>query len=157
MMREVPEATEMEDVRKLSEHLCFSVYATGHAFTRVYKPLLEDLGITYPQYLVLVSLWEQDDQTVGGLGKMLHLESNTLTPLLKRLESMGLVHRQRDSKDERQVRVALTQAGHDMRKRAARIPDCIKQATGMDVADLQRLQKEITDLKTRLDQFAQEN
>ena len=88
---------------------------------------------------------------------MLHLESNTVTPLLKRLESMGLVHRQRDSKDERQVRVALTQAGHDMRKRAARIPDCIKQATGMDVADLQRLQKEITDLKTRLDQFSQEN
>lgn len=157
MMSQTAEPRETDDVRKLSEHLCFSVYATGHAFTRVYKPLLEDLGLTYPQYLVLVSLWEQDDQTVGGLGRMLHLESNTVTPLLKRLESMGLVHRQRDSKDERQVRVALTQAGHDMRKRAARIPDCIKQATGMDVADLQRLQKEITELRTRLDQFAQEN
>ncbi|MDF1750718.1 MAG: MarR family transcriptional regulator, partial [Alphaproteobacteria bacterium] len=135
--------------------LCFSVYATGHAFTRVYKPLLDDLGLTYPQYLVLVSLWEQDNQTVGSLGKMLHLESNTLTPLLKRLESMALVHRRRDSKDERQVRIALTEAGSTMRDRAAKVPQCIKQATGMELADLQRLQTEIETLRAHLDQFTQ--
>jgi len=148
----------LDDLRfpKISDLLCFSTYTASHAITRIYKPFLDDLGVTYPQYLVLVALWEQDNQTVGGLGRMLHLESNTLTPLLKRLESMGILQRQRDSKDERQVRVALTGTGKEMRKRAARIPECVKQVTGMELTELQRLQKEITRLRTHLDQFDQD-
>ena len=86
---------------RLDNFLCFAVYTAGHAFNRLYKPLLEALGLTYPQYLAMVALWEKDDQTVGELGEKLFLESNTLTPLLKRLEGMGLVTRVRDKADER--------------------------------------------------------
>src|SRR5689334_24753737 len=98
---------------KLNDLLCFAVYAAGHGFNRVYKPLLDPLGLTYPQYLVMKALWEQDSQTVGALGEKLSLESNTLTPLLKRLEAQGRVRRVRDPRDERQVRVQLTAAGRE--------------------------------------------
>ena len=97
-----------DDALRLGEFLCFAVYSASHAFNRVYKPLLDELGLTYPQYLVMVLLWEQDDQTVGSLGEKLFLESSTLTPLLKRLEALGYVKRTRDPVDERQVRVRLT-------------------------------------------------
>src|SRR5438874_8124185 len=96
-----------EDALRFSDFLCFAVYSASHAFNRVYKPLLDELGLTYPQYLVMVLLWEQDDQTVGSLGEKLFLESSTLTPLLKRLEALGQVKRNRDQVDERQVRVRL--------------------------------------------------
>jgi DNA-binding MarR family transcriptional regulator len=102
---------------KLNDFLCFAVYAAGHGFNRVYKPLLEPPGLTYPQYLVMTALWERDDQTVGALGERLPLESNTLTPLLKRLESQGRIRRVRDPRDERQVRVQLTDAGGARRAR----------------------------------------
>src|SRR5258706_14550153 len=97
--------------QKLNDFLCFAVYAAGHGFNRIYKPLLEPIGLTYPQYLVMTALWEQDNQTVGGLGEKLSLESNTLTPLLKRLENQRRIRRVRDPRDERQVRVRLTAAG----------------------------------------------
>jgi DNA-binding MarR family transcriptional regulator len=97
--------------RKLSNFLCFAVYSANLAFGRVYKPILDKLGITYTQYVTLVALGEEDDQTVGTLGGKLFLESNTLTPILKKLESMGYIRRKRDPADERQVRVSLTTTG----------------------------------------------
>ncbi len=96
---------------KLSNFLCFAVYSANLAFGRAYKPILEPLGLTYTQYIALVALSDEDDQTVGALGERLFLESNTLTPILKKLESMGLIRRQRDPADERQVRVSLTPEG----------------------------------------------
>lgn len=137
------------------EHLlCFSIYATGHAFNRIYKPLLDALGLTYPQYLVMLALWERDDLTVSTLGARLSLESSTLTPLLKRLEAMGHLTRGRDSADERVVRLRLTPQGRGLREKARDIPACILAATGLDVADLVRLQQEISALRQRLEQSA---
>src|SRR5829696_8980045 len=104
---------------KLSNQLCFAIYATAHAFTRFYKPLLEPLGLTYPQYLVMLVLWERDGLTVKEIGQQLHLDSGTLTPVLKRLQATGYVRRSRDLPDERQVRVTLTQRGREIRAQAA--------------------------------------
>lgn len=130
--------------------LCFAFYSTSHAFNRIYNPLLNELGLTYPQYLVMVSLWAKDDQTVGELGETLFLESSTLTPLLKRLEAIGYLTRRRDLADERQVRVQLTSAGRALRKKAQDIPGCILEATGLSLADLHRLQREIAAVRQRL-------
>ena len=135
---------------KLDEFLCFAVYSASHAFNRVYKPLLDKLGLTYPQYLAMVVLWEHGDQTVGSLGEKLFLESSTLTPMLKRLEVMGYIARVRDAIDERQVRVQLTNAGHALRKKAQTIPPCILDATGLKAEDLAKLTKNITMLRKSL-------
>ncbi len=97
--------------RKLSNFLCFAVYSANLAFGRAYKPILDKVGLSYTQYIALVALAEEDDQTVGALGEKLFLESNTLTPLLKKLETTGYIRRQRDPADERQVRISLTPAG----------------------------------------------
>jgi DNA-binding MarR family transcriptional regulator len=139
---------------KLDDFLCLAVYAAGHGFNRAYKPLLEPLGLTYPQYLVMTALWERDDQTVGGLGEKLSLESNTLTPLLKRLESQGRIRRVRDARDERQVRVRLTDAGRALRDQAAHIPNCILEASGLSLQQLERLQREIMQLRSALESYA---
>ncbi len=149
----MPEETSPVDL-KLRDFLCFAVYAAGHGFNRVYKPLLEPLGLTYPQYLVMTALWEQDDQTVGGLGDRLSLESNTLTPLLKRLENQGRIRRVRDLRDERQVRVRLTAAGRALGDEAAHIPHCILEASGLSAEDLSRLQRQITTLHKALEGYA---
>ena len=130
--------------------LCFAIYSTGHAFTRVYKPLLDALGLTYPQYLVMVALWHKDDQTVGSLGEAMFLESSTLTPLLKRLEGLGYISRQRDPDDERQVRVRLTQPGAALQKKARNIPLCILESSGLSLAQMDRLQKDISALRSNL-------
>jgi DNA-binding MarR family transcriptional regulator len=100
---------------KLGEFLCFAVYSANLAFGRAYRPILEKLGLTYTQYIVLVALWEKDDQTVGELGDKMFLESNTLTPILKKLEQSGFIERRRDPADERQVRIKLTAKGSDLR------------------------------------------
>lgn len=105
-------------VKKLSEYLCFAIYSTNLALGRAYKPILEELGLTYTQYIAIIALWEEDNQTVTGLGEKLFLESNTLTPILKKLEIMGYVRRRRDALDERQVRIGLTEAGHRLRQSA---------------------------------------
>lgn len=123
----------------LDQMLCFEVYSTEHAFSRLYKSLLAPLGLTYPQFLVMVLLWESDDQTVNGIGGKLGLESSTLTPLLKRLEKAGMVQRQRDPEDERRVRVSLTQAGDRLRDQARGIGACVAEATGMPEAELKSL------------------
>ncbi|WP_424134095.1 MarR family winged helix-turn-helix transcriptional regulator [Roseomonas chloroacetimidivorans] len=136
------------------ELLCFSVYTTAHALNRVYKPLLEPLGLTYPQYLVMLALWAEDDQTVGQIGDRLFLESSTVTPLLKRLEVSGLVTRSRDPADERVVRVRLTEAGTTLRARAEHIPGCILEATGLRLEAALGLRDEIEKLRKALQRGA---
>ncbi|SFK92864.1 MarR family winged helix-turn-helix transcriptional regulator [Shimia haliotis] len=134
----------------LDQMLCFEVYSTEHAFSRLYKTLLAPLGLTYPQFLVMILLWETDDQTVNGIGGQLGLESSTLTPLLKRLEKAGLVTRVRDAEDERRVRVALTEAGDALRKEAKGIGTCVAQATGMPEAELKSLLLDLRKLRNGL-------
>ncbi|MGY4303001.1 DNA-binding MarR family transcriptional regulator [Bradyrhizobium sp. USDA 4369] len=141
---------------KLDELLCFGIYAAGHAFNRVYKQLLDDLNVTYPQYLVMVLLWERDDQTVGELGSRLFLESNTLTPLLKRLEALGYIARRRDPSDERQVRISLTPAGAALRAKAATVPACIQAASGLTAAQARQLLIGVTALRAALDSYKPE-
>ena len=101
--------------------LCFALYSTSHAMMRLYRPLLAPLGLTYPQYLVLVALWDRDGRSVGDLGEQVALESNTLTPLLKRMETAGLINRRRGAKDERVVTVHLTDAGRALKDKAAEV------------------------------------
>ncbi len=135
---------------KLDNFLCFAIYSANHAFTRVYKPLLDALDLTYPQYLVMVVLWEKDDQTVGSLGEKLFLESSTLTPMLKRLEAMGYIARVRDKTDERQVRVRLTGTGKALKEKASGVPLGIADATGMEPTEIVRLKQEIAALRASL-------
>ncbi|MCM2472860.1 MarR family transcriptional regulator [Rhizobium sp. CG5] len=120
----------------LDSFLCFAIYSAGHAFNQLYRPLLDAIGLTYPQYLVMVALWSRDDQTVKDLGKMLFLESSTLTPLIKRLEGAGYLTRSRDPVDERMVRVRLTAEGEALRDKALSIPSCVGEATGLSSAEL---------------------
>lgn len=141
----------------LDDFLCFSIYAAEHAFSRAYKPLLGEIGLTYPQYLVMTILWAEDEQSVGQLGGKLSLESSTLTPLLKRLEADGLLSRHRDTQDERVVRVKLTQAGDKLRERAAKIPACILRATGLSLEELGKLREQITQLTRQLEDSARAN
>lgn len=134
----------------LDQFLCFSLYSANHAMTRVYRPLLQSLGLTYPQYLAMVVLWEKNDQLVGDIGARLHLESNTMTPLLKRLESLGLVSRERSQKDERQVRVKLTRKGHALKQKTNDFASCILAASGISVDALIDLQQRISELRDNL-------
>ena len=135
---------------QLDQFLCFAVYSTNLAFNRVYRPLLEKLGLTYVQYIVLVTLWQSDDQFVGELGTQLFLASNTLTPVLKRLEALGFVTRSRDTVDERQVRVQLTAAGHALKAAAVDLPACILTASGLTVPDLERVLASVSQLRDQL-------
>ncbi len=145
-----PDAIADKPGLRLGDFLCFSIYSAGHAFNRLYKPLLDELGLTYPQYLAMVLLWEEDDRTVGQLGDKLFLESNTLTPLLKRLEAMGYVARSRDSQDERVVRVRLTEEGRALRQKAETVPGCVLDATDLDIAEASRLTQELALLRAKL-------
>ena len=139
----------------LSNQLCFAIYSAGHAFNRVYKPLLDRLGLTYPQYLVMLVLWEHDGLSVKEIGERLFLDSGTLTPLLKRLEAAHLVKRTRSAVDERQVLVALTARGASLRDKAKTvIPPAILAATGCSVAELGALQKSLVTLREQLDAAA---
>lgn len=142
-----------ENSRKLGDFLCFAIYSAGHALNRVYKPMLDALGLTYPPYLVMTILWDEDSQTVGQIGDRLFLESSTLTPLLKRLESAGLLSRTRDMADERVVRAALTARGHALQERAAHLPACIVEASGRDAEGVRELRMEIEALREALDRF----
>jgi DNA-binding MarR family transcriptional regulator len=115
----------------LDDRLCLALYNASRAMTARYRPLLEALGLTYPQYLVMGVLWEDGPSTVGGIGERLRLDSGTLTPLLRRLVRAGLVTRRRDSGDERSVIVALTRRGRTLRRRAASVPSAINDASGL--------------------------
>ncbi|MHA6204883.1 MarR family winged helix-turn-helix transcriptional regulator [Dyella soli] len=136
---------------RLADFLCFAVYSTNLAFGKVYRPILDELGLTYTQYVTIIALWEEDDQTVGGLGEKLFLESNTLTPILKKLEAMGYVERTRDAKDERVVRVRLTRSGRRLREKALSVD--LDDASGLTAKDFARLQKEIVALRGSLLNF----
>jgi DNA-binding MarR family transcriptional regulator len=142
------------DVPKLEDFLCFAVYSANLAFNRVYKPLLDELGLTYPQYLVLVVLYEEDGQTVGGLGEKLFLDSSTLTPLLKRMEATGTITRQRDPQDERQVRIRLTPRGRVVREKVAAVRGGMLKATGLSPAGLRALRDELVTLRDNLAEAA---
>lgn len=131
------------DLLRLDDQFCFSVYSTMHALNRAYKPLLEKLGVTYPQYLVLLALWESDDQSVGEIGAKLLLDSSTLTPLLKRLESAGVVARARNPEDERQVRIRLTEKGRAMRETARAFPIALLDASGCRAEELSSLKERL--------------
>ena len=134
----------------LDQSLCFAVYSAGLAFNRLYKPILDPLGLTYPQYLVMMALWEKDGQGVGELGDLLFLESNTLTPLIKRLEAAGLVKRARDTEDERQVRVSLTASGRELLKQASCVPMQVLEASGMSIEQVVRLRNSVAGLRDNL-------
>ncbi|AGW92646.1 MULTISPECIES: MarR family winged helix-turn-helix transcriptional regulator [Cupriavidus] len=136
----------------LDRQLCFALYSTSLAMTKLYKPLLSELGLTYPQYLVMLVLWEAQTLTVSELGARLALDSGTLTPLLKRLESAELVTRTRDADDERRVLVSLTAAGRALRQAATRIPEQMLCATQCPVEEIQALTQRLHALRSTLEQ-----
>jgi DNA-binding MarR family transcriptional regulator len=133
---------------KLADFLCFAVYSANLAYGRAYKSILDELGVTYTQWIAIVALWEQDDQTVSSLGEKLFLESNTLTPILKKLESLGYLHRRRDPADERQVRVSLTPAGRQLREKGGQ--RTLVQASGLTTEEFKGVQKTVSRLRDNL-------
>ena len=134
----------------LDNQLCFAVYSTGHAFNRVYKPLLDRLGLTYPQYLVMLVLWERDDVPLKDIGERLFLDSGTLTPLLKRLEAAQLIKRTRSKEDERQVLIALTSQGAALREKARAVPQGILASSACSVAELSAMKNDLIALRDKL-------
>jgi MarR family transcriptional regulator, organic hydroperoxide resistance regulator len=139
-----------DEALALGQQLCFAVYSAAHAFNRVYKPLLDRFGLTYPQYLVLLALWQQDDMTVKRIGEALGLDSGTLSPLLKRLEAAGYVRRLRDPADERQVIVSLTENGRGLKTEAFKILAEIGKATGCSLEEIGELRDALHRLAQRL-------
>ncbi|KUI30164.1 MarR family transcriptional regulator [Mycobacterium sp. IS-1742] len=131
---------------RLDQHLCFALYSATRAMTAAYRPVLTELNLTYPQYLVLLVLWEEGPVTVGRLGERLHLDSGTLSPLLKRLEANGFLERRRSRADERQVEIVLTDAGRALEERAQCIPEELFRTTGLSVADAERLRDAVRQL-----------
>ena len=134
----------------LDNQVCFALYSTSLAMTKLYKPLLDAIGLTYPQYLVMLVLWEQDGPTVSELGERLFLDSGTLTPLLKRLEASGLLERQRDAQDERRVRITLTPQGRALRDSAERVPACVLAGRRTPLPELQALTRQLQALRNEL-------
>ena len=135
---------------RLDNQICFAVYSAAHAFNRVYKPLLDRLGLTYPQYLVMLVLWERDGVPVKEIGERLFLDSGTLTPLLKRLELAGLIKRTRSTEDERQVLIGLTPQGQALKDKARAVPPSILAASECSVPELLAIKNEIVALRDRL-------
>lgn len=135
----------------IDQMLCFAVYSAGHAFTRFYKPRLDALDLTYPQYLAFLVLWEKDDITVKALGERLFLDSGTITPLIKRLEARGLVGRHRDEEDERQVRIRLTAEGRALKDKALSIPLAVIEGAGQSLEATNAMRQELVALRERLD------
>jgi len=143
------DAPEM-NLLALDNQFCFALYSASHAMTKTYKPMLDRLGLTYPQYLVMLVLWEQDAILVKEIGARLFLDSGTLTPLLKRLEANGLVSRNRDPHDERQVRIVLSPQGRALRKAAQDIPEQVLCASGQQVAALSKMRGELARVRDDL-------
>jgi MarR family transcriptional regulator, organic hydroperoxide resistance regulator len=139
-----------EQALLLDNQLCFALYSASLAMTKLYKPLLDELGVTYPQYLTLLVLWERDGLAVSELGERLSLDSGTLTPLLKRLEAAGLIARIRAIEDERRVHITLTGAGRKLKGRAQKIPGCILAASQCSIPELVQLTRQIHELRQRL-------
>lgn len=144
-------STPADDWLRLDRQICFSLNAASRAFNGVYRVILKDLGLTYPQYLAMLVLWEDGDQPVKKLGERLRLDSGTLSPLLKRLEAAGLVRRERSARDERSVEVRLTEEGAALRERAVEVPRRIVAATGCDVDEIRALRDRLDQLTGALD------
>ena len=134
----------------LDDQLCFALYSTGLAMNKVYRKLLRKLDLTYPQYLVMLVLWERDGLMVSELGERLFLDSGTLTPLLKRLEGAGLIARIRAVEDERRVHITLTAAGRKLKTRAQKIPDCVFNASKCSIAELVQIKRQLHTLREQL-------
>ena len=134
-------------MRPLDQQICFTLYATSMAITRAYKPLLDELGLTYPQYLALSALGETDGLTIGGVAGRLDLESSTVTPLVKRLEAAGLVERRRSAEDERRVEVWMTEAGRSLLERSSCLGDLLTKRSGMTGAALEALNEQVRALR----------
>ena len=140
-------AAKETDNLNLDAQFCFAVYSAAHALNRAYKPLLDRLGVTYPQYLVLLALWGEDGRSVGSLGAQLMLESSTLTPLLKRMETAGLLKRERNPADERQVTVHLSAKGRRLREKAKAVPKSVLAATGCNARELGGLRDRLSEVR----------
>jgi len=140
----------------LDAQLCFAMYSANIAINRVYRPVLDHLGITYPQYLVLSVLWQQDSQAIGAIADRLSLESSTITPLVKRLEAAGFLQRQRNPEDERQVIVTLSPKGKSLHQDSKCLTETLLERSGLPVADLVRLNTEIRALRDTLVKNSQE-
>ena len=141
----------LEKELRLDKQLCFALYGAAHAFTRAYKPLLTPLGLTYPQYVVMMALWEEDDLSVKALGEKVGLDSGTLSPLLKRLEQIQYVSRRRDAADERVVFITLTEEGRALKRRALEVFSTIGDQTGCDIAEIESLRDSLNRLKNQLE------
>lgn len=139
-----------EESLLLDNQLCFALYSASLAMTKLYKPLLDTLGLTYPQYLVMLVLWEGDERTVSELGERLFLDSGTLTPLLKRMEAAGWLSRLRATDDERKVYIRLTAAGRKLKSKAAKVPGCVASATQCSVPELLALTGQMHALRKNL-------
>ncbi|MFN3416806.1 MAG: MarR family winged helix-turn-helix transcriptional regulator [Caldimonas sp.] len=150
MPSSTPSAADTQGLLRLDNQLCFALYAASLAMTKLYKPLLDRLGLTYPQYLVMLVLWEHGGQTVSELGERLFLDSGTLTPLLKRLQSAGWVVRRRDTTDERRVIVHLTPAGEALREAAVQVPLEVACATHCSLEEIAELRQRLHGLRQRL-------
>nr|WP_321982077.1 MarR family transcriptional regulator [uncultured Cohaesibacter sp.] len=140
----------MTDIMPLDRQLCFSLYSASLAMTQFYKPLLEPLGLTYPQYLIMLILWEHDGVSLKDIGTKLGQKSGALTPVLKRLEQDGLVERVRDEKDERALNIRLTEKGKDLRTEAAKVGPCVAEACGMPIPELVELKAKLEALRKNL-------
>lgn len=149
-MSKNPEILPLLDPLALENQFCFALYSASLAMTKTYKPFLDKMGLTYPQYLVMLVLWQQDDVLVKTIGESLFLDSGTLTPLLKRLEGSSLIVRTRDEADERQVRITLTKEGRALKRKAQGIPHQVLCASGQSADNLMRLRSELSDIRTDL-------
>ena len=146
----MPQKTDSDAALLLDNQICFALYSTSLAMTKLYKPLLDELGLTYPQYLAMLVLWERDGLMVSELGERLYLDSGTLTPLLKRLETAGLIARIRAVEDERRVHITLTAAGRKLKARALKIPNCVLNASQCSISELVQLKRQLHGLREQL-------
>lgn len=142
--------TDKDALLRLDNQLCFLLYAGSRAITKKYRPLLENMGLTYPQYLVMLVLWENDRVPVKNLGKKLNLDTGTLTPLLKRLEAAGLIERKRTSVDERSVEINLTEKGHSLKSQAYSVPEELLCTSGISIDEFIKLKDQMKSLLDRL-------
>ncbi len=148
--KKMPVATEASDFLRLDDQICFPIYLAARLVVNAYRPLLEGLGLTYPQYLVMLVLWEHDSISVSALGERLHLDSGTLTPMLKRLEKMELIQRRRSGDDDRVVENELTAAGRALKRKAAKIPVQMMCNAQLEMRDIAAIRPVMDDLIRRL-------
>jgi DNA-binding MarR family transcriptional regulator len=149
-LKKSPPKSKNPQLLNIDDFLCFAVYTAHHAFNRVYQPLLQELGLTYPQFIAMLSLWSRDPLTVSELGERLYLRSNTLTPMLKRLEERGYIARSRDDSDERQVNISLTAAGKKLEAKASGIIKEVRRATGLTDREMKRVLASVSELRDAL-------